>query len=34
VNPLVVAGVTIAGGAIGLGSGWLAVALERREKLE
>jgi Flp pilus assembly protein protease CpaA len=34
VNPLVVAGVTVAGGAIGLGSGWLAVALERREKLE
>jgi Flp pilus assembly protein protease CpaA len=34
VNPLVVAGVTVAGGIIGLGSGWLAVALERREKLE
>jgi Flp pilus assembly protein protease CpaA len=33
-NPLVVAGVTVAGGVIGLGSGWLAVALERREKLE
>jgi Flp pilus assembly protein protease CpaA len=34
VNPLVVAGVTVAGGVIGLGSGWLAVALERSEKLE
>jgi Flp pilus assembly protein protease CpaA len=34
VNPLVVAGVTVAGGVIGLGSGWLAVALERREQLE
>jgi Flp pilus assembly protein protease CpaA len=34
VNPLVVAGVTVAGGAVGLGCGWLAVALERREKLE
>jgi Flp pilus assembly protein protease CpaA len=34
VNPLVVAGVTVAGGVIGLGSGWLAVALERRERLE
>ncbi len=33
-NPLVVAGVTVAGGAIGLGCGWLAVALERHEKLE
>jgi len=34
VNPLDVAGITIAGGVIGLGSGWLAVALERFEKLE
>jgi len=34
VNPLVVAGVAVAGGVVGLGSGWLAVALERREKLE
>jgi Flp pilus assembly protein protease CpaA len=34
VNPLVVAGVTAAGGVIGLGSGWLAVLLERHEKLE
>ena len=33
-NPFVVAGVTVAGGAIGLGCGWLAVALERHEKLE
>ncbi len=33
-NPLDVAGITIAGGVIGLGSGWLAVALERFEKLE
>ncbi len=33
-NPLEVAGITIAGGVIGLGSGWLAVALERFEKLE
>jgi len=24
----------VAGGVVGLGSGWLAVALERREKLE
>jgi Flp pilus assembly protein protease CpaA len=34
VTPLVVAGITVAGGIIGLGSGWLAVALETREKLE
>jgi Flp pilus assembly protein protease CpaA len=34
VNPLVIAGVTVAGGVVGLGSGWLAVAFERREKLE
>jgi Flp pilus assembly protein protease CpaA len=34
VTPLVVAGLTVAGGVIGLGSGWFAVALERREKLE
>ena len=33
-NPLEVAGITLAGGVIGLGSGWLAVALERFEKLE
>jgi Flp pilus assembly protein protease CpaA len=33
-NPLVVAGITVAGGVVGLGSGWLAVALERREQLE
>ncbi|HEY8672367.1 MAG TPA: A24 family peptidase [Candidatus Dormibacteraeota bacterium] len=33
-TPLVVAGITVAGGVVGLGSGWLAVALERREKLE
>jgi Flp pilus assembly protein protease CpaA len=33
-TPLVVAGVTLAGGVVGLGSGWLAVAFERREKLE
>lgn len=33
-TPLVVAGLTVAGGVIGLGSGWLAVALEKREKLE
>jgi len=32
--PLVIAGVTVAGGLIGLGSGWLAVALEKVEKLE
>lgn len=32
--PLVIAGVTVAGGLVGLGSGWLAVALERFEKLE
>ena len=32
--PLVIAGVTVAGGVIGLGSGWLAVALERFERLE
>jgi Flp pilus assembly protein protease CpaA len=34
VTPLVVAGLTVAGGVVGLGSGWLAVALEQREKLE
>jgi prepilin signal peptidase PulO-like enzyme (type II secretory pathway) len=33
-SPLVIAGVTVAGGLIGLGSGWLAVALERFERLE
>lgn len=33
-TPLVVAAITVAGGVIGLGSGWLAVALEKREKLE
>jgi Flp pilus assembly protein protease CpaA len=33
-TPLVVAGLTVAGGLVGLGSGWLAVALEKREKLE
>ncbi len=33
-NPLAVAGITVAGGVIGLGSGWLAVALEKLEKLE
>jgi leader peptidase (prepilin peptidase)/N-methyltransferase len=33
-SPLVIAGVTVAGGLVGLGSGWLAVALERIEKLE
>lgn len=33
-TPLVVAGLTVAGGVIGLGSGWVAVALEKREKLE
>ena len=32
--PLVIAGVTVAGGIVGLGSGWLAVALEKFEKLE
>jgi prepilin signal peptidase PulO-like enzyme (type II secretory pathway) len=34
VNPLVVAGVTVAGGVVGLGAGWLTVGLERHEKLE
>jgi len=34
VNPLDIAGITVAGGVIGLGSGWLAVALEKFEKLE
>lgn len=33
-SPLLIAGVTVAGGVIGLGSGWLAVALEKFEKLE
>ncbi len=33
-SPLVIAGVTVAGGLAGLGSGWLAVALEKFEKLE
>jgi Flp pilus assembly protein protease CpaA len=33
-SPLLIAGVTVAGGVVGLGSGWLAVALERFEKLE
>ena len=32
--PLVIAAVTVAGGLVGLGSGWLAVALEKVEKLE
>jgi Flp pilus assembly protein protease CpaA len=32
--PLVIAGVTAAGGLVGLGSGWLAVMLEKFEKLE
>jgi hypothetical protein len=32
--PLVIAGVTVAGGLVGLGSGWVAVALERFERLE
>ena len=32
--PLVIAGVTAAGGLVGLGSGWLAVALEKFERLE
>ena len=32
--PLVIAGVTVAGGLVGLGSGWLAVGLEKFEKLE
>jgi prepilin signal peptidase PulO-like enzyme (type II secretory pathway) len=32
--PLVIAGITAAGGLVGLGSGWLAVALERFERLE
>ncbi len=32
--PLVIAGVTVAGGLVGLGSGWLAVTLERFERLE
>jgi Flp pilus assembly protein protease CpaA len=32
--PLVIAGVAAAGGVIGLGSGWLAVMLEKFEKLE
>jgi prepilin signal peptidase PulO-like enzyme (type II secretory pathway) len=32
--PLVIAGVTVAGAVVGLGSGWLAVVLEKREKLE
>ena len=30
----VIAGVTVAGAVVGLGSGWLAVALEKFEKLE
>ena len=33
-TPLVIAGITVAGGVIGLGSGWLAVGLEKLEKLE
>jgi prepilin signal peptidase PulO-like enzyme (type II secretory pathway) len=33
-SPLLIAGVTVAGGLVGLGSGWLAVALEKYEKLE
>ena len=33
-NPLEVAGCTLAGAVVGLGSGWLVVALERYEKLE
>jgi Flp pilus assembly protein protease CpaA len=33
-SPLVIAGITAAGAVIGLGSGWLAVALEKFEKLE
>jgi prepilin signal peptidase PulO-like enzyme (type II secretory pathway) len=33
-GPLAIAGVTVAGGLVGLGSGWLAVALEKFEKLE
>lgn len=33
-SPLLIAGVTIAGGLVGLGSGWLTVALEKYEKLE
>ena len=32
--PLVIAGLTVAGGLAGLGCGWLAVALEKFEKLE
>jgi Flp pilus assembly protein protease CpaA len=33
-SPLLIAGITVAGGVVGLGSGLLAVALERYEKLE
>jgi Flp pilus assembly protein protease CpaA len=32
--PLVIAGITVAGGVVGLGSGWLTVMLEKFEKLE
>ncbi len=32
--PLAIAGLTVAGGVVGLGSGWLAVAIEKFEKLE
>jgi Flp pilus assembly protein protease CpaA len=32
--PLVIAGVTVAGGLVGLASGWLAVMLEKFENLE
>jgi Flp pilus assembly protein protease CpaA len=32
--PLVIAGLTVAGGLVGLGSGWLAVGLEKFENLE
>jgi Flp pilus assembly protein protease CpaA len=32
--PLVIAGITVAGGLVGLGSGWLTVMLEKFEKLE
>jgi leader peptidase (prepilin peptidase)/N-methyltransferase len=34
VNPPVVAAVAVAGAVIGLGSGWFAVFMEKREKLE
>jgi hypothetical protein len=33
-SPLLIAGITVAGGVVGLGSGLLAVVLEKFEKLE